>query len=95
MAQFLVLHSMDPRTLTSEFMMGTGARLMEAFTEDTYVITSWWALGAGKVACLWEAPSETAIIDIFAREVPQWPIDGVYPATVTDMAEVKKMLAGG
>jgi hypothetical protein len=49
------------------------------------------APGAGKLACLWEAPSEQAIIDAFAKGLDM-STDGIYPATVIDWAEVKKTL---
>jgi hypothetical protein len=94
MATYLVLHSYDPRTATSESQMGTIQATLDSFTADTYCIASWIAVGAGKVACLWEAPSEQAIIDAFAKG-GDIPIDGIYPASVVDWAETKKAMSGG
>jgi len=68
--------------------------ILKCFTKDTYCIASWMAPGAGKIACLWEAPSEQAIIDTYPKEV-DIPVDGIYPATVIDWAEIKKTMAGG
>jgi len=99
MAQFLVLHTIDLRTAdikdyTTEAQMSMTKGTLDAFTADTYCITSWIAVGVGKAACLWEAPSESAIIDVFAK-APVMPVDGIYPAMVIDWAEMKKMLGGG
>jgi len=98
-AKFLVLHtidlrSADPKAYTSDAQMSMTKRMLDAFTADTYCITTWIAVGAGKAACLWEAPSEQAIIDVLAK-APVLPVDGIYPTTVIDWAEMKKMLGGG
>jgi hypothetical protein len=92
MAKFLVLHSLDPRTATSEFQMVVTKATVDMFTKETYCIASWLAIGAGKIACLWEAPSEQALIDAYATKEPNLAIDGIYPATVIDWAEMKKSL---
>ena len=92
MAQYLVFHTYDPKLATSATQMAVTKTVIEGFTTDTYCITSWAAVGAGKIACLWEATSEQAIIDAFAK-VENIPIDGIYPASVIDWAEMKKMLA--
>jgi hypothetical protein len=94
MAKFLLLHTVDPRRGTSEAMPGVIKGVLSTFTADTYCITSWVAPGAGKIACLWEAPSEQAIIDAYAGKGPDIPVDGIYPATVIDWAEMKKTVAG-
>jgi len=93
-AHFLLLHSLDPRMGRTEAQPGIIKAVLDSFTQDTYCITSWMAPGAGKIACLWEAPSEQAIIDALPREV-DLPVDGIYPALVVDWAEMKKTLAGG
>jgi hypothetical protein len=94
MANYLVLHSYDPRIASSESQMDTMKKTLDSFTADTYCIASWIAVGAGKVACLWEAPSEQAIIDAFAKGL-DIPVDGIYPASVVDWAETKKAMAQG
>jgi len=94
MAKFLLLHTMDPRKGTSGAMPGIIKGVLSTFTKDTYCIASWVAGGAGKIACLWEAPSEQAIIDVMAKG-PDIPVDGIYPATVIDWAEMKKTVARG
>ena len=94
MAQYLLLHTLDPRTAKSADQMSVMKAVVGSFTADTYCITSWMALGAGKIACLWEAPSEQAIIDVYPKEA-DIPVEGIYPAAVVDWAEVKKTLAGG
>lgn len=93
MAQFLVLHTVDPKMFTSEAQMTIMKASLDAFTAETYCIVSWGSAAAGKIACLWEAPSEQAIIDVLVK-MPI-PVDGIYPTTVIDWAEMKKMLAGG
>ena len=92
MAHFLVLHTWDPRVGSSEKQMGIMKGALDAFTGDTYCITSYMSIGAGKVACLWEGPSEQAIIDVLAK-APDLPVDGIYPTTVVDWAEMKKTLS--
>lgn len=94
MAKFLLLHTVDPREGTSKAMPGIIKGVLSTFTKDTYCITSWVAGGAGKIACLWEAPSEQAIIDAYADKGPDIPVDGIYPVTVIDWAEMKKTMAG-
>jgi len=94
MAKFLLLHTVDPMRGTSGTMSGIIKGVLSTFTEDTYCIASWVAGGAGKIACLWEAPSEQAIIDAYAGKGPDMPVDGIYPATVIDWAEMKKTVAG-
>ena len=94
MAKFLLLHTVDPMRGTSGAMSGIIKGVLSTFTKDTYCIATWVAGGAGKIACLWEAPSEQAIIDAYPEGV-DIPVEGIYPATVVDWAEVKKMMAGG
>ena len=93
MAKFLLLHTIDPRNAKSETAMPVMKAIVDSFTKDTYCIASWMALGAGKIACLWEAPSEQAIIDVYPKEV-DLPVDGIYPVQVVDWAEVKKTMGG-
>ena len=92
MARYLVIHTIDPRSATSVNQMAVTKAVIEGFTTDTYCITTWSAVGAGKMACLWEAPSEQAIIDAGAK-MENVPIDGIYPAVIIDWAEMKKALA--
>ena len=94
MAKFLLLHTLDPKIAKSNAQMPMMKALADSFTDDTYAIASWMAPGAGKIVCLWEAPSEQAIIDVYPEGV-DIPVEGIYPATVLDWAEVKKMMAGG
>jgi len=97
MAKFLVLHTIDLRTAdaaeySTEAQMAKVNDSLAAYTAETYCIASWVAAGAGKIACLWEAPSEQAIIDVFAKmpQKSQVPTDGIYPAMVIDWREMKK-----
>ena len=92
MARYLVIHTVDPRSATSVNQMAVTKAMIDGFTADAYCITTWSAVGAGKMACLWEAPSEQAIIDAFAK-VENVPVDGIYPAAIIDWAEMKKALA--
>ena len=94
MAQYLMLHSYDPRNARSESQPSVMKSIVDSFTNDTYCISSWLAPGAGKIACLWEAPSEQAIIDVYPQDV-DIPVDGIFPVMVIDWAEAKKTLAGG
>jgi hypothetical protein len=91
MAKFMALHTYDPKKAASENRMAVMKAVLGIFTKDTYCIASWMAPGAGKLACLWEAPSEQAIIDAFAKGLDM-STDGIYPATVIDWAEVKKTM---
>lgn len=90
MAKFLITHKIDPRIGKTDAYPNIIKGVLAASTVDTYCITSWVAGGAGKIACLWEAPSEQAIIDIFAANGPDLPVEGIYPATIIDWAEMKK-----
>jgi hypothetical protein len=92
MALYLVLHTYDPSIAKSENSLGVMKAVLNCFTKETYCITSWMAPGAGKTACIWEAPSEQAIIDVYPKDMPI-PIDGIYSAEVVDWAEVKKTMA--
>ena len=94
MAKFLLIHTLDPKIAKSSTQMSVMKAIVNSFTDDTYAIASWMALGAGKIACLWEAPSEQAIIDVYPEGV-NIPVEGIYPAAVVEWAEVKKMMAGG
>jgi len=92
MARYLVFHTMDPRLATSVNQMAITKAVIDSFTADVYCITTWSAVGAGKLACIWEAPSEQAIIDACVN-MENVPIDGIYPAVIIDWAEMKKALA--
>lgn len=94
MAQFLALHTIDPRGFTSEAQPGIIKACAEAFTPETYCVASWVSGPAGKIACLWEAPSEQAVVDVIAK-IALVPVDGVYPTMAIDWAEMKKQMAGG
>lgn len=87
MALYLVLHTYDPRAAKSETSLVVMKSILNCFTKETYCITSWMAPGAGKIACIWEAPSEQAIIDVYPTDV-EIPVDGIYPAAVVDWAEM-------
>jgi hypothetical protein len=95
MAQYLVFHTMSVGTLTTDSAMKAAKAMLDCFTTDTYCITTWAAVGSGKQVCLWEATSEQAIIDMFAKvkNILDMPIDGIYPASAYDWAEMKKTLA--
>ena len=95
MGKFLMIHVIDPKMGKTDAYPSIIKGVLAASTEDTYCITSWVAGGAGKIACLWEAPSEQSIIDVFAAKGPDLPIDGIYPATVIDWADMKKTMGGG
>jgi len=55
-------------------------------------VESWVAAGAGRIACLWEASTDQAIIDVFAKTPhrKQLPVDGIHPTMVIDWREMKK-----
>ena len=93
MGQYLVLHTFDPRNASSGATADMSKAVIDTFSDDTYCVTSWVAAGAGRIACLWEAPSEQAVIDALARG-PEIPIDGIYPTQVIDWARVKQLLQG-
>jgi len=103
MAKFLVFHAVpspmtNPKAYTTDAQMAMTKPMLDGFTADTYCITTWSAAGTGKMTCLWEAPSEQAIIDVLAKTpdiIRNMPIDSISTATVIDWAEMKKALAGG
>jgi len=102
MAKFVVFHAIpfpmtDAKPYTSDAQVAMTKGMLGGFTAETYCIATWAAAGTGKMACLWEAPSEQAIIDVFAKtpDIRLVPIEGIYSAMVIDWAEMKKALAGG
>lgn len=66
--------------------------LNDAFTKDTYGITSCLAGGARWLFCMREGPSEHAIIDVTAKVSSALPVEGIYPVSVIDWAEMKKAM---
>jgi hypothetical protein len=72
MARYIVLHPLDLlnsdlNDYTSEAQMGLVKKYLDVFTKDTYAVSSWSAIGAGLLFCLWEGPSEQGIIDVIAK----------------------------
>jgi hypothetical protein len=67
---------------------------LDVFTKDTYAVSSWSAIGAGLLFCLWEGPSEQGIIDVIAKVSGGPPTEGIYPVSVIDWAEMKKAMGG-
>ena len=91
----MVLHPLDLlntdlKSYTSEAQMGLVKKYLDACTKDTYAVTSWVAVGAGEVVCMWEGPSEQAIIDVIAKVSNALPTAGIYPMSIIDWAEIKK-----
>ncbi|MCL4466412.1 MAG: DUF4242 domain-containing protein [Chloroflexi bacterium] len=91
MAKFLALHTVDPRMFVTDPNFTFVKKALASMTPDVYCIRSLMAKGAGKIACEWEASSEQALIDVFAK-VPELPVDGIYPVEVMEWAEVKGQL---
>ena len=99
MARYMLLHPLDllntdPKNYTSEAQMGMVKKYLDACTKDTYVVTSWVAIGAGELVCMWEGPSEQAIIDVLAKISDGLPTAGIYPMSVIDWGEMKKAMGG-
>lgn len=97
MARYIVLHPLDftntdYKNYTSEAQMVLVKKYIDAFTKDTYAVTSWMAGGAGWLFCMWEGPSEQAIIDVMAKVSGALPTEGIYPVSVIDWAEMKKAM---
>ena len=97
MARYLALHPLDYtntdfKNYTSEAQMVLVKKYLDAFTKDTYCINSWLAGGAGWLFCMWEAPSEQTIIDVMATVSGALPVEGIYPVSVIDWAEMKKAM---
>ncbi|GEM_PF-1786830 len=97
MARYLALHPLDYtntdfKNYTSEAQIVLVKKYLDAFTKDTYCISSWLAGGAGWLSCMWEAPSEQAIIDVMAKVSGALPVEGIYPVSVIDWAEMKKAM---
>jgi len=63
----MAYHMSNPMLATSDNPIIAAKSLVDVLIADTYCITTWTAVGRAKLACLWEAPSEQAIIDAFAR----------------------------
>jgi hypothetical protein len=99
MARYIVLHPLDLlnsdlKDYTSEAQMGLVKKYLDVFTKDTYAVSSWSAIGAGLLFCMWEGPSEQAIIDVIAKVSDGPATEGIYPVSVIDWAEMKKAMAG-
>jgi len=99
MPKYLVLHTLEiaklPKDPTGYMWSGTD-KMMDLFTKDCHCIASWIGMQGfytGKMACLWEAPSKQAIIDLLTI-VPVAPVDAIFDSTlVVDWAEEKKKRA--
>lgn len=94
MAKYLVLHTIDLVRLPKGGQLWEAAYdLLDAYTEDCYCSQSWLGLQgfyAGKMACLWEAPSKQAIVNMLSKVVAP-PVEAIFDSTmVVDWAEEKK-----
>jgi hypothetical protein len=94
--KYLVLHTLDltkiPKDPTGYLWSGAD-KLLEMFTPGCHCVASWVGMRgsyAGKMACLWEAPSKDAIIGML-KKAPVAPLDDIFDTTlVLDWAEEKK-----
>ena len=95
MARYVVVHTpLDAKVYAGETFGKFAAECIEAFTKQVYCITTWQWGGGTNAVCLWEAPNEQALIEFFAaRKTMQPPVNGIYPVTVTDWAEVAKSMS--
>jgi hypothetical protein len=94
MAKYLVLHTIDlVRLPKGGQLWGAAYDLLDSYTKDCYCSQSWIGLQgfyAGKMACLWEAPSKEAIVKMLGQ-VAGPPVDAIFDSTmVVDWAEEKK-----
>lgn len=74
-------------------MWGAAYELLDLYTKNCHCSQSWIGLQgfyAGKMACLWEAPSKEAIVDMLSK-VTGPPVDAIFDSTmVVDWAEEKR-----
>ncbi len=96
MPKYLVLHTIDLAKLpkdTTGYLWSGADKLLESFTPTCHCIASWIGIRGfytGKMACLWEATSKQAIVDML-RIAPVAPVDDIFDSTmVVDWAEEKK-----
>ena len=95
MAQYIVVHTpLDAKIYAGDAFANFAKEIVSSFTKDLHCIATWAWGGGTNAICLWEAPSEQALIDFFAdpARTVQVPVNGIYPATVTDWAEAKKQM---
>ena len=95
MPQYLVLHTLDLGRLPKGGQLWAAAYdLLDLYTKDCYCSQSWIGLQgfyAGKMACLWEAPSKEAIVDMLSKVTIGPPVDAIFDSTlVVDWAEEKR-----
>ena len=94
MAKYLVLHTIDLAKLPKGGQLWAAAYdALDLYTKNCYCSQSWIGIQgfySGKMACLWEAPSKEAIVNMLS-EVAGPPVDAIFDSTmVVDWAEEKR-----
>ena len=85
MAQYVVVHTpVDAKIYAGDTFANFAKESIGAFTSDTRCLYTWSWGGGTQAVCLWEAPDEQTLIEFFAARQVQVPVNGIYPASVTD-----------
>ncbi len=93
MAEYIVVHTpLDAKMYANDGMTALAKEIVPEFTADVFCKTTWSWGGGTCSLCLWEAPSEQDLIELFGAMEIQVPVNGIYPATVTDWAAARKQM---
>ena len=91
MAKFLAIHTL-PAPATPEKADPFGRKVKANVTMDAYWVKSWAQLNdEGKIVkifCEWNAKDEEAIRKVMAQ-IPEFPLDGIYPMMVVDSEDFR------
>ena len=85
MAQYVVVHTpVDAKIYAGDTFAKFAQECVAAFTDKIRCLYTWSWGGGTQAVCLWESPNEQTLIDFFAARSLQVPVNGIYPASVTD-----------
>ena len=94
MAKYFVVHTpVDAKIYAGDTFTNFAAECIGAFSDEVYCEYTWAWGGGTQAVCQWESPDEQTLIEFFAARETQVPVNGIYPATITDWAEARKAMA--
>jgi len=77
MAKFLAVHPVG-KELTLEAATPIGKAVKANSTVDAYWVRSWYAREEGKLYCEWDGKDAESIRQLFAKVLPEFPVEGIY-----------------
>jgi hypothetical protein len=86
MAKFLAVHSVG-KELTLEATAPIAKAVKANLTVDAYWVRTWYAREEGKLYCEWDAKDAESVRQVFAKAVPDFPVEGIYKMELTVQSE--------